>query len=431
MDKIVQIYSKKVTPRLVYSLNLIFRTILKIDYLITHSPDPEKPLVNYSFDRSIGGVFIQPEKILFETGVRKQDVWVAHMGELPLFFQQPPEAGFPLDIFAFAFYNAARYEEYLPFTRDEHGRFAAEASLAYKHNFLNLPIVDIWAIKFGQTLSILFPTLKIPEPEFQSLLTVDVDQPFAYRSKGIIRNLGGLVIDVFKGRDFSLRFKCLTRKQRDPYDTFDFINSTAKENDCPVTYFFTAGKRSRYDLNPKPTQRCYKRLIKKSAAIHGTGIHPSYNSRKSIEILQKEMRVLERISRIKMEISRQHFLLLNFPDTYRRLIEVGIKRDFTLGFVREAGFRAGVARPFMFYDLEMEEETSLELVPFAYMEGTFHQYKRYSADQAREVIQNLVDITREVGGLFVSVWHNTSLTEKDGWEGWRDVFTFAMKAQKR
>lgn len=431
MENSVQVYCESVTPRLKYSLNLVFKTILGIDWTITTEPEADKPLVNYSGDRSIGGIFIQPEDILFETGVRSQDIWIAHMDELPLFFQQPPEAGFPLDIFAFSFYMVTRYEEYLPFTRDEHGRFAAESSLAYKHSFLNLPVVDIWALRFGHTLSVLYPNLSIPGRTYDNLLTIDVDQPFAFRSKGLLRNMGGLIMDIIKGRNPSLRFRCMTRSQTDPYDTFDYINNTAADNGCPVTYFFTAGKRSKYDLNPNPKQRCYRRLIKKSSERYNTGIHPSYDSRRNTDILKREISLLESITRKKLSVSRQHFLLLSFPDTYQRLLECGITKDYTLGFVREAGFRGGIARPFMFYDIEREEETTLELVPFQYMEGTLQQYKRYTPEKAMLVINQLVETTRSVGGLFVSVWHNTSLTDNNEWKGWKEVFEYALKVQAK
>ena len=38
----------------------------------------------------------------------------------------------------------SRYEEYLPHIKDIHGRFEAKESLAFKNNFLEKPIVDIW-----------------------------------------------------------------------------------------------------------------------------------------------------------------------------------------------------------------------------------------------------------------------------------------------
>jgi len=431
MNPIIQVYSENLdAPRLNYAVDLVLGTILGLEYIITDKPEREGPLINYSNDRSVGGIFIQPEDLLFEKGIRKQDIWIAHMGDLPLFFQQPPEAGFPLDIFAFSFYMVSRYEEYLPFPSDEHGRFAAESSLAYKHSFLDIPIVDIWAGRLGQTLSLLYPSVRLPEKKFSSLLTIDVDQPFAYRSKGILRNLGGLFVDIIKKRDASLRLRCMTRREIDPYDTYDYINEIADKNNCPVSYFFSAGKRAKFDLNPDPTRHCYMKLIKMLSEKFVTGLHPSYLSGSDINLLEQEKDILEEVSGKKIEVSRQHYIMLKFPGTYRTLIRLGIRTDYSLGFIREPGFRGGIARPFFFYDIESEEKTGLTLVPFQYMDGTLQQYKRYTADEAVRQIERLAGVTKEVGGLFVSIWHNTSLTEKDGWEGWRSVFENAVKAQR-
>lgn len=455
MNNLIQVYTEKQTPRLVYALNLVLRNIMGADYLLTDTPDPDLPLINYSDNKSVGGVFILPEPLLFETGVQHQDVWVAHIDKLPLFFQQPPEAVFPLDIFAFAFFHASRYEEYLHFYPDEHGRFAAELSMAYRHNFLNIPIVDIWTLKLAHTLGILYPGLNLKKRKFTSQLTVDIDQPFAYRSKGLFRNAGGLILDIVKKRDPWLRLRCASRRKRDPYDTFDYIVEKAGAAGIDITWFVSAGMRSKFDLNPNPRSGCYRRLIQKLATSGRVGVHPSWLS--SQEVLKSaaeekntmqnglptrekkpygESRVaaeklaVEEVAGVTVKSSRQHYLVLRFPDTYRVLSGRGITADHTMGFLREPGFRAGIARPYHFYDLEAEQETDLLIVPFQYMDGTFQQYKRLMPDQAIDEIKKLADITREVGGHFVSVWHNTSLTEKDGWEGWRRVFEYSLTIQK-
>jgi len=431
MDAKIQVYTSKPTARLSYSCDLIFNTILNISYTITFNPDPERPLINYSDDRSIGGIFIQPEGLLFETGIRKQDIWVAHLDGLPLFFQQPPEAGFFIDIFSFAFYMVSRYEEYLPFTRDEHGRFAAESSLAYKHNFLNKPVVDIWAQRFARTISILYPEISFKKTAYDSLLAFDIDQPYFYRGNGLHRNMAGLLKDLFKGGGFSLRLGCLAGRKKDPYDTYDYIDASAKKYRVGLKYFFTAGKKSKFDKNPSPLKSCYKRLIRRLAAENDFGLHPSYLSNNNTKLLQWEKARLERASGREIKDVRKHFLLLDFPQTYQQMIELGIKTDYTLGFIREAGFRAGIARPFKFYDLLREEASDLTLVPFQYTDNTYQLYKRFSPEDAKIAIKELIDETKSVGGTFVSVWHNTSLVEKDEWRGWRAVFEYSLQEQSR
>ncbi len=428
----IQVYTPfKSTSRLSYAVDLVLGNILGLSYIITDSPDDGIPLINYSEDRRIGGIFIQPEKLLFEEGIRKQDIWVAHLDGVPLFYQQPPEAGFVLDIFAFAFYMASRYEEYLSDIRDEHGRFAAESSLAYKHDFLDIPLVDIWSRRLGATLKLLYPDLLLPEKKFSAILTVDLDQPYAFKGKGFLRNAGGLINDMISGRKPGRRFSCLSGRKNDPYDTYEYINSAAEKYNCPLTYFFTTGKRSRYDKNIHPGRRCYKKLIRKLSLSHEIGLHVSYNSDNTEKMVVREKKMLEKVSRQDISKARKHYLLLTLPLTYRVLSKVGVKEDYTLGYIREAGFRAGIARPFRFYDLEKEEESSLMLVPFQYMDGTFQKYKRLSPGESKVRVKKLIDITREVGGLFVSIWHNTSLTEEDEWKGWRQLFEYTLREQEK
>ena len=56
------------------------------------------------------------------------------------------------DIFGAAFYLISRYEEYLPHTKDNHHRYLAYQSLAYQQHFLELPLVNIWAVELKKVI---------------------------------------------------------------------------------------------------------------------------------------------------------------------------------------------------------------------------------------------------------------------------------------
>ena len=427
----IQVYTTQTSSRLAYAVDLVLGNILGLAYTITDSPDDSIPLINYSYDRSVGGIFIQPEGLLFQKGIRMQEIWIAHLNDVPLFFQQPPEAGFQLDIFSFAFYLVTRYEEYLTFARDEQGRFVAESSLAYKHNFLDIPVVDIWAHRLGVTLKLLYPDLIIPEKKYDHLLTVNIDQPFEYKGKGLARNLGGLFMDFIRSNNPGKRFRCMTGSVKDSYDTYSYIDKNADKYNCPVLYFFTTGDRSRYDKNINPYNMCYKKLIKRLSKNHSVGLHSSYSSGNSAKLIIKEKNRLEDVTQQKITKLRKHYLMLILPHTFQVIQTVGIMEDYTLGHIREAGFRAGIARPFKFYDLTREETSSLVLVPFQYMDATFQKYKRHNPSEAIESVGRLIKRTKEVGGLFVSVWHNTSLTDEGEWSGWRQLFEYTLREQQK
>ena len=54
----------------------------------------------------------------------------------------------------------SRFEETLDVPRDEHGRFSAFSSLAWREGFLHRPIVDEWGLAFAEAIQYLLPVWK-------------------------------------------------------------------------------------------------------------------------------------------------------------------------------------------------------------------------------------------------------------------------------
>ena len=128
-----------------------------------------------------------------------------------------------------------------------------------------------------------------------------------------------------------------------------------------------------------------------------------------------------------MTKSRQHFLKLQLPYTYRNLINLDITDDYTMGFAAQPGFRASICTPFHFYDLDMDSETKLKVHPFTLMEGTLKDYMGISAVQAMEYITPLITEVKAVNGTFISLWHNESLGDEGRWKGWSTVYEEMIK----
>ena len=145
-------------------------------------------------------------------------------------------------------------------------------------------------------------------------------------------------------------------------------------------------------------------------------------------MLTEEVQRLEGVLGERVTRSRQHYLMLHLPHTLRSMAAAGITDDHTMGFADQIGFRAGTSRPFPFYDLPAEEESSLMLHPFAVMDGTLKDYLRMDPLQAKQAVDLLIEKVRAVRGCFSSLWHNTSLTERDGWEGWKEVYLHLVNA---
>jgi hypothetical protein len=118
------------------------------------------------------------------------------------------------------------------------------------------------------------------------------------------------------------------------------------------------------------------------------------------------------------------------PGSYYNSLQAGFSEDFSMGYPDEPGFRAGIARPYYFYNVAEDVQTNLKITPFQIMDGTLYDYKKLDPSGSKDLILTIINEIRKVGGLFVSIWHNTSLLDNQEWREWRGVFEFMIKNQK-
>jgi hypothetical protein len=220
------------------------------------------------------------------------------------------------------------------------------------------------------------------------------------------------------------RIQVLSGLAKDPYFNYDYLNSVFAGSEGKVIFFFLLGDYNRFDKGISYKNQEFRKLIREISGKYKTGIHPSFFSAtdNSGKVQQSEKARLEEITGKPVEISRQHYLKISFPETQRTLIKNGILIDYSLGFASQIGFRAGICTPFYFYDLENESQTNLKIVPFQVMDVTLRRYLEYSPAKATDEILELMEEVRKVKGTFVSVWHNESVSDTQEWKGWRKVF---------
>ena len=429
----IKIFSENDSPRLRYIAGIILGNILGLQWeAVTDRRKLGKhSVINYSVLNINGSVKISPDKLLFETGVVKREITIGEWKGYPVFFQTDQDSDIPFDIFAASFYLVSRYEEYLEYDPDEHGRFPASSSVACRNGFLGKPVVDLWTKEFARVILKKYPTIAFKRSDYNALLTIDSDQPFAFLGKGMIRSMGALLRDltIRKGHA-SDRLRVLTRDEEDPFQVYDYIINSIEKSGSTARFFFPTGDITKYDKNPSWKNEEYRALIRKISGKYETGLHPSYYSSDKPAALKSQMERFEAILGKKAVAARFHYIRLRMPVSYRILAGAGIAEDYSMGYPEEPGFRAGIARPFLFYDLPEDRQTGLTIVPFQVMDATLYQYKRLSPESAGEVIRNLISETRHAGGLFVSLWHNTSLLESSEWKGWRNLFEMMLQIQK-
>ncbi len=418
------IYTPNITPRLQYILD----TILPLETVLVDDPEKFRQYpgarINYSANPVSDQEFrIVPHSLLTETGIGEQDISCFTWNGLKAFFKSPGDAGF--DIFAAAFYLITRYEEYLPNIPDAYGRFAHRSSLAYREGFLKIPIVDLWVIELGKMIARKFPGFRFPERRFRFVPTYDIDIAHSYRYHSLKDRIGGLLKNILQARGSALkeRLEVLFRKREDPFDTFQFLDQLTETFGLdPIYFFLMAEKRKGYDKNISPHHPAMKQLIGKLASRNQIGIHPSWQSGDDPNILKKEIRLLSFLGDRMIRASRQHYIRMTLPGTYRLLLENGIQDDYSMGYGSINGFRASTSVSFFWYDLEKESQTGLRIHPFCYMEANSYFEQRDRPEQAADELRQYFEVVRSVNGALITIFHNHLITQQQPWRDWRKLY---------
>tara|TARA_B100000809_G_scaffold60679_1_gene57286 strand:- start:5376 stop:6680 length:1305 start_codon:yes stop_codon:yes gene_type:complete len=430
------IYTPKITSRHKYIFKLFFNEIHQIKFQITEREDEFKAFdgakLNYSNTSFEDEIFIESIGLLNEKGINQQDINVSPQNNIPAFFQSQSDSSMGFDVFSASFYLVSRYEEYLPFVKDIHQRFQAENSLAYKHDFLQKPLINIWAKSLMQKIKQKHPDLEVISPTYNYISTIDIDNAFYYLEKGFVRSLAGFFASLFSFdvNGIQQRFAVLLGKQKDPYDTYDAQLKLQKEYNLKVIYFILLADYGLNDKNISFTKRKFQLLIKRLADYASIGIHPSYGSNTNFAKLPKEIKRLEGITKREVTKSRQHFLKLTLPETYNQLVDCGIRDDYTMGFASAIGFRASICSAYTFYNLDTETILPIKIHPFAVMDATLLYYLKLSPEQSLTQISALIEEVKNVNGTFISLWHNDTFSNYKQWEGWESVYKEMIKVAK-
>ena len=386
----------------------------------------ELPRLNYSNRRLANEPFIRAHSLLFSTGFGiPEAVPVESDGETG-FFPASSDSLLPFDPLASAFLIVSRLEEYQQGSRDMHGRFEATSSLLYRHGLLEKPVVNIWARMLGDRLQQIYPELNITKRPFRFLTTLDIDNAWAFRHKGCLRTSAALIASGLKGdfRDFRHRVYVLSGLTKDPYDTYDYLAAQLDELNSHAIIFFLLGDYGRFDKAISWKNREFRKLIQRLAKRFPLGIHPSWLSASPEELnrLVIEKSRLEMIAGQTVTRSRQHYLRISLPETYRRLASAGIEEDYSMGFADHTGFRAGICIPFRLYDVLAEQELPVTVFPFQVMDVTLRLYMKLSPKDAARKTKELMERVRDAGGIFVGIWHNETVSGMGPWNEYRPVF---------
>lgn len=432
----IVVYSPIQSPRLNYTLSLIFHTILGCKYQLTHDKSfyetTNLPKLNYSTTPLNSGIFIQSHSLLQETNIRSLIPHAENLSdEFPIFFKSEIQDFLGFDILSTVFYVVTRYEEYNATNIDEHQRFKAENSLAYKYHFLHYPYINKIVAYFGDKLQKQYPQLIFNQRTFNFLSTIDIDNAFAYAHKGFVRNSLGFIKDAcsFNFQKLQSRISSCINEKNDPYFTFQEINSISEATNTALHYFVLIGDYNTYDKNPHYQNKGFQQLLKSLSNSHSMGLHPSYASHQHFEKIGVEKKRLEHIIEKPITSARCHFLRLKLPDTYQFFNEIGITDDYTMIYASQVGFRTGLCTPHQWFDLQKNEATKLTIHPSTMMEGVLRDYLKLDSLTAYNSVEKLMTEVKKYGGEFISIFHNDSFIKQQA--PWVDLYKKMLSTSKK
>jgi hypothetical protein len=304
-----------------------------------------------------------------------------------------------------------RFEETLPGSRDQHGRFSAFSSIAWHEGFLHRPIVDEYGLAFAQALSCLLPAWQPAEKRLRVKLGHDVDDtgaPFLLRStiahavnRG--RPLAMLRDLVAAPGGMETAYQALLRR----------IVMLSLDCGLDAAVYWKASAPGPYDRGYQ-LQDKRNLALKKALRSRGVemGIHPSYRTFNSEANFRKELALVRQWLGESELGGRQDYLRWN-PETWLLWESLGMAYDASVGYADYVGFRAGTCYPYKPWLFSQQREANLLEIPLLAMDTTLLRYMNLQPEQALSKLLDLVDRCRAVGGVFTLVWHQTNLMKRD------------------
>jgi len=329
-----------------------------------------------------------------------------------------------LDIFAASFFMLTRWEEYVNKSRDNHDRFPATESLAYKQGFLDRPIVNEYMEELKSNLLELDSNLKFKIHQSKLFVSCDVDQPFdctVENLKNLIRSSIGDILKRKSIKKFLKRIRCyifnkLNNYKYDENYTFDWYMDTCERVGVKIAFYFiptsTEKQNACYELQDKKIQNLLKYINSRG---HEIGVHGSYQTYKDKEKakFQKNMLVVTLKSLgISQKVlgNRQHYLRWDSLLTPEVLEYAGFEYDTTGSYADRPGFRYGVCYDFSMFDFFNRKKLHIKQKPFIVMECSIINKEYMNLGYSKEALQLMKDLKEKCfkyNGNFSILWHNS------------------------
>lgn len=335
------------------------------------------------------------------------------------------------DIPGLAYWMLSRQEEVGRTDLDHHGRFPATSSHAHQHGYLERPVVDEWVNVLAQVIKRQWPGLVLRKPQSAIVVSHDVDTPSRYAFGNAGQLLRAMAGDVLKRRNPSAALRAIPMRasssrelhRSDPLNWFDWIMDESEKRGLVSAFYFICGRTdASRDALYDPEHPAIRALLRRiHSRGHEIGLHPSYNSYRSPQVIADEANRLRRVCG-EEGISqsgwggRMHFLRWETPTTMRAWADAGMRYDSSLSYADLPGFRCGTCFEYPAFDAVAGEVLDLRLRPLIAMECTVMAERYLGLGSGPEALARFVGLKQAcaaVGGSFTTLWHNTVFESPD------------------
>ena len=392
------VYTHKITPRIRYIFKHLFENMLMINFNLTSKVEifvaHSGPKLSYSKKPLGDELFIKSHLLLFEQGVTPQKLKLDFWDDLPIFFKTNAESDCPFDIFAASFFLLSRYEECMPYLKTDKGHFNPSQSVSSEFDFLELPIVDLWVSKFQKKLSSTFNEIdKKNSGKPSKKIFLEVPLAFRYSNRSFLENLEDFFSSIWKlnFKQLVIQILVLIRLKNDPYDTFDLWKEWFKKSSIKPQVFFLFSHSSSYQITTSIFNLRFRKIIKKTGDFFSLGLLASVKAQiDSKKQMIREKNDFQKLTNRTIFDVRLNNGIVDLRKDYEMLSENEFRNDYSMGYLDQAGFRAGTATPFYFYDVSREFQIPLKLIPiFATEESLKKSNNSFPFEKLRTVYENL------------------------------------------
>ena len=440
-------YSGEKNTKIEYTLDIMFHEFLGLDFKVKTNvgeffeitrPDSDKKLsLDSSFFSKLKNDWLKSETLPvlpLATWKPSDDYINVNLIEstVPVLYGKPglkrsnDHLHINVDIFGGVFFMLSRYEELIQKERDNHDRFPAFASIAYKANFLERPIVNEYLEILWACLSLLWPDLIRKKNQSQVFISCDVDQPYDCSIENIPRLIKTCAGDLVKRRSVQEMFKRINRYffnkignyNFDSNYSFDWYMDVCENAGLKVAFYFIPTSKENNNGSYELTETRIIKLLKKiDDRGHEIGVHSSYQTYKDKDKIIKHKLLLDNTlekAGIKQKIkgNRQHYLRWDTYITPEYLNDAGFEYDTTGGYADSAGFRFGTSKEFSMWGWKIQNKLKIKQRPLIIMECSVisNEYMGLGyTKEAEELMKKLKKISLLNGGNFSLLWHNSHL----------------------